>query len=101
MIDYETRDKWNFDRHWITKKTVLIKGAIGAYRLNAMNDAGSGGHFKNIYKPINLVEISLLNNLHIFLCMGKLFYQEDIFEIWHKLFTYVLKDTIFMYGWNF
>ena len=85
----------------LQKKPVLIKRVIGPYRLNAIYDTGSGGYFKNIYKLQNLVEISLLNNLNIFLCMGKLFYQEEIFEIWHKLFTYVLQDMSFMYGWNF
>ena len=47
-------------------------------------------HFKNAYKRINLgaLKYSLLNKLHIFKCMGKIFcveFQKGTFEILHKI----------------
>ena len=68
------------------------------------------GHFKNTCKIVNLevLKSSLLNKLHIFQRMGKIFCVEfqrvplkfHIKYLTHTL-NHTLKDTIFIQWWNF
>ena len=61
---------------------------------------------QNVYELVNLgaLKSSLLNKLHIFQCMSKIFcveYQRVPLKFHTKYLTNTLKDTIFIQGWNF
>ena len=67
--------------------------------LSIHNDLG--GHFKKAYELVNLraLKSSLLNKLHIFQCMCKIFcveFQRVPLKFHTKYLTYTLKDTIFI-----
>ena len=68
--------------------------------------ASPEGRFKNVHKLVNLGDIksSLLNKLHIFQCMGKIFFvefQRVPLKFHTKYLTHTLKDTIFIQWWKF
>ena len=58
-----------------------------------------GDHFKNTYALLNLGtrRFSLLNKIHIFQCMGKIF----CVKFHTKYLTHTLKDDVFMEHLNF
>ena len=65
-----------------------------------------GGRFKNTYELLNLraLKFSLVNKIHIFQCMGKIFcmeFQRYPLKFHTKYLTHTLKDMIFMQFWNF
>ena len=65
-----------------------------------------GGHFKNNYELLNLraLKFSPVNKIHIFQCMGKIFYEEFQrypLKFHTKYLTYTLKDKIFIQHWIF
>ena len=62
---------------------------------------GGGGRFKNAYEIVNLgaLKSSLLNKLHIFQCMDKIFrveFQRLPLKCHTKCLTHTLKDTTFI-----
>ena len=66
----------------------------------------SGGCLKNAYELINLnaLKSSLLNKLHIFQCMCKIFcgeFQRVVLIFYIKCFTHKLKDMTFIQCWKF
>ena len=64
------------------------------------------GRFKNTYELLNLraFKFSLVNKIHIFQCMGKIFcveFQRYPLKFHTKYLTHTLKDMIFIQHWNF
>ena len=67
---------------------------------------GPGGRFKNTSELLNLraLKFSLVNKIHIFQCMGKIFcveFRRFPLKFHTKYFTHTLKDMIFIQHWNF
>ena len=56
---------------------IIVLYAVTCYDWTCRNETW-GGHFKKTYELINLgaLKSSLLNKLHIFQCMGKIFWVE-------------------------
>ena len=73
---------------------------------NIQSSHGSGGRFKKAYELLNLraLKFSPVNKMHIFQCMGKIFwveFQRVPLKFHTKYLTHTLKDTIFIQHWNF
>ena len=65
-----------------------------------------GGRFKNTFELLNLraLKFSLVNKIHIFQCMGKIFcveFQRYPLKLHTKYLTHTLKNKIFIQHWNF
>ena len=82
--------------HW---PSVASPGGINTH-YNGITATGVQGMFQNTYELVNLraLKSSLLNKLHIFLCMGKIFCME--FQMVHlkfhtKSIIHTLKESIF------
>ena len=76
------------------------------HRMPIIKIRAQGGRFKNTYELLNLraLKISLVNKIHIFQCMGKIFcveFQRYPLKFHTKYLTHTLKDTIFIQHWNF
>ena len=66
----------------------------------------SGGRFKEAYELLNLraLKFSMLYEMYIFQCMGKIFcveFQRVPLKFHTKYLTHTLKNTIFIQHWNF
>ena len=64
------------------------------------------GAFQNTYELVNLgaLKFSLINKLHIFQCMIKIFcmeFQREPSKFHTKYLTHTLKETIFIQYWKF
>ena len=79
----------------------------GQPALLALNTEGTPGRcFKSTYELLNLraLKFSPLNKIHIFWCMGMIFYvefQRYPLKFHTKYLTHTLKETIFMQRWYF
>ena len=65
-----------------------------------------GDPINNVYELLNLwaLKFSLLNKLHIFQCLGKIFcveFQRYPLKFHTKYLTHTLKDVIFIKYWDF
>ena len=65
-----------------------------------------GGRFKNTFELLNIraLKFSVVNKIHIFQCMGKIFcveFQRVPLKFHTKYLTHTLKDMIFIQHWNF
>ena len=71
---------------------------IGLLR-NSLQFDRPRGRFKNTYKLLNprALKNSMLYQIRIFQCMGKIFYVEFPFEIPHKYHTHTLRDVHFIH----
>ena len=68
--------------------------------------APPGGRFKNPFELLNIraLKFSVVNKIHIFQCMGKIFcveFQRVPLKFHTKYLTHTLKDMIFIQHWNF
>ena len=66
---------------------------------------GAWGRFKNTYELLKLraLKFSLVNKIHIFPCMGKIFcveFQRIPLKFHTKYLTHTLEDVIFIQHWN-
>ena len=82
---------------WMSPKTVLIKAKF--YMC-------PGGRFKNTFELLNLraLKFSLVNKIHIFQCMGKIFcveFQRYPLKFHTKYLAHTLKDIHFIQHWKF
>ena len=96
---------WQFFFFIVTKQIHPPKQAIHStspyhYHPNFVTkkSADSGGHIKNTYEPSNLraLKFSLVDKIHIFQCMGKIFcveFQRVPLKFRTKCLTHTLKDT--------
>ena len=77
-------------------KIPYLESHPGANELN--DHVSTGGRFKNT------LNFSVVNKIHIFQCMGKIFcveFQRVPLKFHTKYLTHTLKDMIFIQPWNF
>ena len=71
-----------------------------------LRSPAAGGRFKNTYELLNLraLKFSLMNEIRILQCMGKIFcveFQRFPLKFHTKYLTHILKDMIFIQHLNF
>ena len=97
---------WLTMRDTLWLKSVPIWEKWCQYITQSHWDMWPGGHFKHTYKLVNLgaCKFSLVKKLHIFQCMGKIFwveFQRKPLKFHTKYLTHTLNETIYFQCWKF
>ena len=106
--------------HWTQLLEVLTTSSIQSSKLPMISEGfsvSSGGHFKNTYELLYLraVTFSLVNEIHIFQCMGKIvcvefirvplkFHTKYLIHTWKTCFLYnteILRPLRFKSSYTF